>query len=109
VLVKAILYSLNSWMTKTVKPPSTTIGHTRIINGVEYWNVGDLDDQDNWRVVSPAEPQYFINVILKNNQVSYTISQLENPYAIYNEGFYEKELALKKLRMYGYDFQEEEM
>ncbi|WP_281862685.1 hypothetical protein [Planomicrobium okeanokoites] len=109
MLIKAILYSLNSWMTNAVKPPSTTIGNTRIINGIEYWNMGDLEDQDNWRYVGPAEPRYFINVMLENNQVSYTVTALEDPYAIYTEGFYDRDLALKKLRMHGYDFQEEEM
>ncbi|AQU78445.1 hypothetical protein AJGP001_03645 [Planococcus faecalis] len=109
MLINALLYSLNTWMKKAVKPSSTTIGDTRIINGTEYWNVGNLDNQDNWCAVGPAEPRYFINVMLENNQVSYTLAQEENPYAIYIEGFYEKEFALKKLRMYGYYFKEEEI
>lgn len=107
MLIKSLLYILNSELTKAVKPPSTTIGDTRIINGIEYWNMGDLEDQDNWRYVGPAEPRYFVNVMLENNEVSYKVTQEANPYAIYHEGFYEKESALKKLRMNGYDLQEE--
>lgn len=69
--------------------------------------MGDLDDQDNWRYVGPAEPRYFINVLMENNETVYTLSSIENINAIYYEGFYEREMAIKKLRLYGYDFRED--
>ena len=109
MLIKAILYSLNSWMTNAVKPPSTTIGDTRIINGIEYWNMGDLEDQDNWRYVGPAEPRYFINVLLENGMVSYSLTRFEDEEAVYYEGFYDRESAVKKLRMHGYEYREEKV
>lgn len=107
MLLKAILYSLNSWMTKAVKPPSTTIGDTRIINGIEYWNMGDLEDQDNWRYVGQAIPRYFINVFIEDGNATYTLSKFENEEAVYYEGFYDRESADKKLRLQGYDFRKE--
>lgn len=109
MFIKTILLSVNSWISKQSKPPSSTIGDTRIINGSEYWNMGDLDDQDNWRYVGPAEPRYFIHVSINNGQASYSLSLFENRDAIYSEGFYDRESAVKKLRLHGYDFQEEDL
>ncbi|MFC3211541.1 hypothetical protein [Planomicrobium okeanokoites] len=107
--IKTILIAFGSWLSQQPKPHSTTIGDTRIINGIEYWNIGDLEDQDNWRYVGPAEPRWFINVLLEGNKVSYLVTRFEDPAAIYHEGFYERELAIKKLRMQAYDFHEEEV
>ncbi|WP_301857388.1 hypothetical protein [Planococcus shenhongbingii] len=68
-----------------------------------------MDDQDNWRYVGPAEPRFFINVLMESGEVVYTLSRFENVDAIYYEGFYDKEAAIKKLRWHGYDFREEQL
>ncbi|WP_416144626.1 hypothetical protein [Planococcus koreensis] len=66
-----------------------------------------MDDQDNWRYVGPAEPRYFINVMVESGEVVYTLSHFENVEAVYCEGFYDREAAVEKLRLHGYDYREE--
>lgn len=99
-----ILIAIGSWAEKQVKPSSTSIGDTLVINGIEYWNMGDENDQDNWLYVGPAFPSYFINVLIENSQVFYTLSTMKNEEAVYFEGFYELEEAEKKLKFHGYEY-----
>jgi hypothetical protein len=39
---------------------STTIGQTKKSGGYLYFNVGDLDDQDNWIQIGKYEPVYYV-------------------------------------------------
>lgn len=101
MLLRAVLIALGTWSAKQAKAPSNTIGDTRIINGIEYWNMGDENDQDNWRYVGPAPPKYFVNVLIENERVTYTLSSYENEEAVYSEGFYDLEKAKEKIKSSG--------
>jgi hypothetical protein len=94
VLLVYLIYNYS----KPSKPSSETIGDTKVVNGIEYWNMGDLEDQDNWRHVGPAEYQYFINVYVENGEVTYSLSCIEDESAIYVEGFYERTLGQEKIK-----------
>lgn len=102
MLVKAILISLGKWMDRQFSspPPSDTIGETKIINGKEYWNMGDLNDQDNWRYIGSASYEYFINLYQEDDVVFYELSMEEAVDAIHSEGFYNKKEAEEKLIQY---------
>lgn len=107
MLIRAVLIAVGAWTAKQVKPPSNTIGDTRIINGIEYWNLGDEYDQDNWRFVGPAFPRYFINIVIEDEQVIYCLSNKENDEAVYSEGFYDLKEAKEKLKLHGYAYRRE--
>lgn len=102
MLVKAILISLGKWMDRQLSllSPSDTIGETKIINGKEYWNMGDLNDQDNWRYIGPASYKYFINLYQEDGVVFYELSIEEDVNAIHSGGFYNKKEAEEKLIQY---------
>jgi hypothetical protein len=102
MLVKAILISLGKWMENQLSspPPSDTIGETKVIDGKEYWNMGDLNDQDNWRYVGPASYEYFIHLYQEDGEVFYELSIEEDIDAIHSEGFYNRKEAEEKLNQY---------
>ncbi|ANU16431.1 hypothetical protein BBI11_04885 [Planococcus maritimus] len=102
MLIKAILISVGKWMDRQLSssPPSDTIGDTKIIDGKEYWNMGDLYDQDNWRYIGPATYEYFINLYQEDARVFYALSLEEDVDAIHSEGFYNKREAEEKLIQY---------
>ena len=104
MIIRTILIALGTWNAKRVNAPSNTIGDIRIINGIEYWNMGDENDQDNWRNVGCAFPGYFVNVLIENDQVIYSLSKHANEETAYSEGFYELKEAEKKLKCHGYEF-----
>lgn len=94
--------AIGKWMEKQLEmsPPSSTIGKTKIIDGEEYWNMGDLYDQDNWRYIGPANFDYYINVYQEDCKIIYELSCEADFDAVYSEGFANRESAESKLAKY---------
>lgn len=55
-LVVALVYILRH----PYQRPSSTIGQTKKRGGYIYFNVGDLDDQDDWIKIGKYEPVYYV-------------------------------------------------
>jgi hypothetical protein len=52
------------------KPPikdNPSIGESKIIDGIEYFNIGTLEDEDNWVKVGSVVIQYYVNVYEEND------------------------------------------
>lgn len=45
---------------------NTTIGDTKIVDGIEYFNIGTLYDEDNWIEVGSTLIQFYVNVYKVN-------------------------------------------
>ena len=98
-IVGALLVYLIYHYFNPLKPPSNTIGTTKVVDGIEYWNMGDLDDQDNWVYVGPSEFQYFINVYIANGELTYSLSNIEDVSANHRHYFYDLSSAEEKLKL----------
>lgn len=92
-----VIYFLYQYF-NPIKNSNSTIGTSKIVDGIEYCNLGDLDDQDNWKYVGPAEFQYFINTYsMDNGEVRYSLSTIEDENANYVDYFYDHASAEGKL------------
>ena len=47
---------------KTPVKDNSSIGESKIVDGVEYFNIGTLEDEDNWIKVGSVVIQYYVNV-----------------------------------------------
>lgn len=39
-----------------------SIGESKVVNGIEYFNMGTIDDEDDWIAMGSAIIQYYVNV-----------------------------------------------
>src|SRR5579875_2204238 len=60
------LYVYHVLSTPPVKN-NALIGKSKVIDGIEYFNLGTLEDEDNWVKVGSAVVQYYVNVYEKND------------------------------------------
>lgn len=97
-IVEAIVIYFIYQFFKPIKDSNSTIGTSKIVDGIEYWNLGDLDDKDNWKYVGPAEFHYFINTYsMDNGELRYSLSTTEDEKANYVDYFYDLASAEGKL------------
>ena len=61
-----ILYTFYIYSLKPVND-NPSIGETKIVNGVEYFNIGTLEDEDNWIELGSAIVQCYVNVYKVND------------------------------------------
>ena len=70
---------------KLVAPPhqeNDSIGESKVIDGIEYFNIGTLEDEDNWIQVGSVEIQYYVNVYEEDGIYSVRIEDESNSQAI---------------------------
>ncbi|WP_070120858.1 hypothetical protein [Bacillus marinisedimentorum] len=72
-----------------------SIGESKVVDGVEYYNIGTLDNEDNWVKVGPTIPQFYVNVCQVDHGYTIKVEKEMNPHAYdYIECYDQREVNL---------------
>lgn len=83
IILFGVLFMLYVGVKPATNNYNPTIGESKVVDGVEYFNLGTLENEDNWIKVGSVVIQCYVNVYEKNGDFIVKIEEDTNE-KVYN-------------------------